>query len=149
MIGTVDYRSILATQSLSNIFIVSFWEIKPQSVFFLLFFTEKGLVLHFYSTVKTRWSLSSDNDWYNWLQEHPGYSITHYQTFLLYHFGEISVCVFLFFLHQKRSNITFLLECNITLVHKFWQWLVQLTSGASWLLHHSLSNIFTVSFLRN
>ena len=35
----------------------------------------------------------------------------------------------LFSLHRLRSNIPYLLDCNITLVHKFRQWLVQLTSG--------------------
>ena len=38
---------------------------------------------------------------------------------------------------------------KIPLFHNFWQRLIQLSSGPSWLFTHSVSSIFTVSFWRN
>ena len=89
-------------------------------------------------------SRGSDYGRYSWLQDHPDYFLSHNQTFLLYHFGEIKPrsCLFWFILHRKSSHTPYLLYYNITLVHKFWLWLVQLTWGSSWLLPQSLNKHF-------
>ena len=49
MVGTVDFRSILATSSviIKHFYCIILGKLSLKVVFFLLFFTEKGLVLHF------------------------------------------------------------------------------------------------------
>ena len=133
--------SRLLHHSLSNNFTVSFWrnEVSKLSVFSFFLNRKKSLMLHIYCTITSLWSISSEKGWCSWLQDHPNYSITHYETFLLYHFGEIKRQSCLFFLSKKNQNSIF---------NKFWQRLVQLTSGPSSLHAQSLSNIFTVLFLR-
>ena len=62
-----------------------------------------------YATVKSLWSKISDKGWYTWSQDHPDYSLTQYQAYLLYNFGEIQPQISFFCIENKALCAIFTL----------------------------------------